>query len=97
METNQYNSYCARSVLIDLNEDGMMDVFCDAPPQSTHNGWFFLNKGNLVFEKISPYKAWKKGWADYYTNEYDVPNRKFDGFFDSDLMETHWFYKRNFK
>ena len=97
METNQYNSYCARSVLIDLNEDGMMDIFCDAPPQSTHNGWFFLNKGNLVFEKISPYKAWKKGWADYYTNEYDVPNRKFDGFFDSDLMETNWFYKRNFK
>jgi hypothetical protein len=98
METNQYNAYCGRSVLIDLNSDGLMDVFCDAPPQSSHNGWFFLNKGNLKFEKISPHRAWKDGWVDYYTRESGGPNRKFEGFSDPDMMDSHWYsYKKDFQ
>ena len=72
METNGYNSYCGRSVLIDLNEDGLMDIFCDSPPQDKHNGWFFVNQGDLEFKKVSPYKAWENGWVDFYTTEFDL-------------------------
>jgi len=98
METNQYNSYCGRSVLIDLNEDGLMDIFCDNVPQDKHNGWFFVNKGGLEFEKVSPYKAWENGWADYYTGKWGGVNRKFEGFNNADKMATggSWKYKSDF-
>ena len=99
METNQYNSYCGRSVLIDLNEDGLMDIFCDSPPQDIHNGWFFLNKDNLEFEKISPYKAWEEGWVDYYTGKWGGQNTKFEGFHDANKMAPGkgvWKYKSDF-
>lgn len=98
METNQYNSYCGRSVLIDLNEDGLMDIFCDAPPQSMHNGWFFVNQGNLEFKKVSPYKAWEDGYVDYYTGEWGGVNKKFEGFNDADMMAPggFWKYKSDF-
>ena len=99
METNEYNSYCGRSVLIDLNDDGKMDVFCDSPPQDIHNGWFFLNKGNLSFEKISPYKAWEEGWVDYYTDVRGGQNKEFEGFKDASMMapgEGWWKYKSDF-
>ena len=98
METNQYNSYCGRSVLIDLNEDGLMDIFCDSPPQDKHNGWFFVNQGDLEFKKVSPYKAWENGWVDFYTTEFDRPNREFEGFSDPDMMDSHWYsYKKDFQ
>ena len=98
METNQYNSYCSRSVLIDLNEDGLMDIFCDGVTQDKHNGWFFVNQGNLEFKKVSPYKAWEEGWADYYTGEFGGVNKKFEGFSDEDMMGAggFWKYKSDF-
>tara|TARA_B100000900_G_scaffold295178_1_gene253837 strand:+ start:29 stop:1627 length:1599 start_codon:yes stop_codon:yes gene_type:complete len=99
METNEYNSYCGRSVLIDLNEDGLMDIFCDSPPQDIHNGWFFLNEGNLEFKKISPYKAWEEGWVDYYTGKWGGQNTKFEGFLDANRMapgKGMWKYKSDF-
>ena len=100
METNQWNSFCARSTLIDVNEDGLMDIMCDAFPQDKHGGWFFVNKGDLEFEKVSPYKAWENGWVDYYTGEYGGQNKKFEGFSDPDMFAPGkgWYvYKSDFK
>jgi len=100
MESNQWNSFCTRSTLIDVNEDGLMDILCDASPQDKHGGWFFVNKGELKFEKVSPYKAWENGWVDYYTGIYGGQNKKFEGFSDPDMMApgAGWYvYKSDFK
>ena len=100
METNQWNSFCARSTLIDVNEDGLMDIMCDAFPQDKHSGWFFVNQRNLEFEKVSPYKAWENGWVDYYTGEYGGRNKKFEGFADANRMapgKGMWKYKSDFE
>ncbi len=96
-ESNSYNSYCGNTMFIDVNDDGMMDMYCDSPTQDKHSGWMFLNKGNLKFEKISPYKAWENGWTDYYEGPNGGPNKKFGGYHDPDFFETHWAYKSNFK
>ena len=96
METNQWNSYCGRSVLIDLNEDGLMDVICDNVPQDRHNGWFFLNEGGLYFRKISPFEAWKNGWVQYYTSVNGAPEQEFSGYSDPDFFQTHWVYKADY-
>ena len=98
METNEWNSFCTRNVLIDVNSDGLMDIMCQGSPQDKHSGWFFVNKGDLNFNKISPYKSWENGWVDFYTAEYGGPNRKFEGFSDPDMMDSHWyFYKKDFE
>ena len=98
METNEYNSFCTRNVLIDLNNDGLMDIMCQGSPQDLHSGWFFVNKGNLEFNKVSPYKAWENGWVDFYTSENNGPNKKFEGFSDPDMMDSHWYsYKKDFQ
>jgi len=75
-----------------------MDVMCPGSPQDVHSGWFFVNKGNLEFNKVSPYKAWENGWVDFYTSENSGPNRKFEGFSDPDMMDSHWYsYKKDFQ
>ena len=68
-----------------------MDMYCDSPTQDRHSGWIFLNKGELIFEKISPYKAWKKGWTNYYIDISGGPEEKFIGYSDKDFFETHWY------
>ena len=73
-----------------------MDMYCDSPTQDKHSGWIFLNKGELIFEKISPYKAWKKGWTKYYIDISGGPEEEFIGYSDKDFFETHWYYKSNF-
>ena len=96
METNAYNSFCTRNVLIDVNNDGFMDIMCQGSPQDVHGGWFFVNNGKLEFNKVSPYKAWENGWVDFYTTEFDGPNREFEGFSDPDMMDSHWYsYKKD--
>ena len=98
METNAYNSFCTRNVLIDVNNDGFMDIMCQGSPQDVHGGWFFVNNGKLEFNKVSPYKAWENGWVDFYTTEFDGPNREFEGFSDPDMMDSHWYsYKKDFQ
>ena len=95
-ESNPYNSYCGHTILIDINDDNLMDMYCDSPTQDKHSGWIFLNKGELIFEKISPYKAWKKGWTNYYIDISGGPEEEFIGYSDKDFFETHWYYKSNF-
>ena len=95
-ESNPYNSYCGHTILIDINDDSLMDMYCDSPTQDKHSGWIFLNKGELLFEKISPYKAWKNGWTNYYIDISGGPNKDFSGYSDKDFFETHWYYKSNF-
>ena len=63
---NPYNSYCQSSILIDVNLDEKMDIYCDAVVHDAHNGYFFINKGNLKFEKIGPDEMKKTGWVNYY-------------------------------
>ena len=31
-EVNSYNSYCGNTMFIDVNDDGMMDMYCDSLP-----------------------------------------------------------------
>ena len=98
METNAYNSFCTRNVLIDVNNDGLMDIMCQGSPQDVHSGWFFVNQGNLEFKKVSPYQAWENEWVDFYKSEYGGQNRKFTGFPDADMMEPGGYckYKSDF-
>jgi hypothetical protein len=98
METNAYNSFCTRNVLIDVNNDGLMDIMCQGSPQDVHSGWFFVNQGNLEFKKVSPYQAWENEWVDFYKSEYGGQNRKFTGFPDADMMAPggYWKYKSDF-
>jgi len=63
---NPYNSYCGSSILIDVNLDDRMDIYCDGVSHDKHNGYFFINKGNLKFKKLSPDEMKKTGWVNYY-------------------------------
>ena len=63
---NPYNSYCGSSILIDVNLDDKMDIYCDGVSHDKHNGYFFINKGNLKFKKLSPDEMKKTGWVNYY-------------------------------
>ena len=58
LRQHSYNSYCGNTMFIDVNDDGMMDMYCDSPTQDKHSGWIFLNKGNLNFEKIQGLGEW---------------------------------------
>ena len=96
METNQWNSYCGRSVFIDLNEDGLRDVICDNVPQDRHNGWFFLNEGGLYLKKILPFKASINGWVQNYTSANGALEQRFSVYSDSDFFQTNWVYKADY-
>ena len=63
---NPYNSYCANSILIDVNLDDKMDIYCSSVVHDKHNGYFFINKGKLKFDKMSPDEMKKTGWVNYY-------------------------------
>jgi hypothetical protein len=63
---NPYNSYCANSILIDVNLDDKMDIYCSSVVHDKHNGYFFINKGKLKFYKMSPDEMKKTGWVNYY-------------------------------
>ena len=96
-ESNRWNSYCGSTKLIDVNNDGMMDMYCDTPTQDKHGGWIFLNMGGLQFKKISPFNAWSKDWTIYYTGPTGYSFQNFEGYSDPDLFETHWEYKPFFE
>mgnify|MGYP005693614327 FL=1 len=63
---NYYNSYCHSSILIDVNLDEKMDIYCDAVVHDAHNGYFFINEGDLKFKKMGPDEMKKTGWVNYY-------------------------------
>ncbi len=43
-----------------------MDIYCDAVVHDAHNGYFFINKGDLKFAKMGPDEMKKTGWVNYY-------------------------------
>ena len=96
-ESNRWNSYCGSTKLIDVNNDSMMDMYCDTPTQDKHGGWIFLNMGGLQFKKISPLEAWSRDWTIYYTGPTGYSLQNFEGYSDPDLFQTHWEYKPFFE
>ena len=49
-----WNTYCAKSQLIDVNSDGLMDVMCDNAVQHHRMvNHFLINKGNMQFDFVS--------------------------------------------
>ena len=54
-EVTQWNTYCNKSVLIDVNSDGLMDTLCSNVVQDTKMGnHFLINKGNMQFDFVKP-------------------------------------------
>ena len=43
-----------------------MDIYCEAVVHDTHNGYFFINEGDLKFKKMGPDEMKKTGWVNYY-------------------------------
>ena len=59
-ETTQWNTFCNKSVLIDVNSDGLMDAMCSNAVQDIKMGnYFLINKGNMNFDVVSPDKVTK--------------------------------------
>ena len=50
-----WNTYCSKSQLIDVNNDGLMDVFCNiGVPHHRMLNHFLINKGNMQFDFVKP-------------------------------------------
>jgi hypothetical protein len=50
-----WNTYCSKSQLIDVNNDGLMDVFCNNAVQHYRmTNHFLINKGNMQFDFVKP-------------------------------------------
>ena len=55
-----WNTYCSKSQLIDVNSDGLMDVFCNNAVQHYRmTNHFLINKGNMQFDFVTPEEASK--------------------------------------
>ncbi len=66
--SHPYNSYCNRTALIDVNNDNLMDAICVNGNLNKHTNWFFINKGDLIFEMVDPSFVEEKGWVFFYDN-----------------------------
>ena len=64
--SHPYNSYCNRTALIDVNNDNLMDAICVNGNLNKHTNWFFINKGDLIFEIVDPSFVENKGWVFFY-------------------------------
>ena len=50
-----WNSYCHKSLLIDINDDGLMDALCSADVQRPKSpNLVLLNKGDMKFDILKP-------------------------------------------
>jgi peptidoglycan hydrolase-like protein with peptidoglycan-binding domain len=55
-----WNTYCSKSQLIDVNNDGLMDVLCNNAVQHYRmTNHFLINKGNMQFDFVTPEEASK--------------------------------------
>ena len=53
--SHPWNSYCHKSHLIDVNDDGLMDAMCSADVQRPISpNMFLINKGNMQFDIMFP-------------------------------------------
>ena len=63
-ETTQWNTYCNKSILIDVNSDGLMDALCSNVAQDFKSAnLFLLNKGNMQFDVLNPDQV--NRWVDW--------------------------------
>ena len=54
-ESNPWNTYCSKSILIDVNNDGLMDLLCDNAVQHHRmTNHFLINTGNMQFDFATP-------------------------------------------
>ena len=54
-ESNPWNTYCSKSILIDVNNDGLMDLLCDNAVQHHRmTNHLLINKGNMQFDFATP-------------------------------------------
>ena len=74
--SHPYNSYCNRTALIDVNNDNLMDAICINGNLNKHTNWFFINKGNLIFEMVDPSFVEDEGWVFFYEN---LKGKKIEG------------------
>ena len=74
--SHPYNSYCNRTALIDVNNDNLMDAICVNGNLNKHTNWFFINKGDLIFEMVDPSFVEDKGWVFFYDN---LKGKKIEG------------------
>lgn len=57
-----WNSYCHKSLLIDINDDGLMDALCSADVQRPKSpNLVLLNKGDMKFDILKPDEV--TGWV----------------------------------
>ena len=62
--SHPWNTYCNKSILIDVNSDGLMDAMCSAMAQDTRSANIFLiNKGNMQFDIMQPDQV--NQWVDW--------------------------------
>ena len=63
-ETTEWNTYCNKSILIDVNSDGLMDALCSNVAQDFKSAnLFLLNKGNMQFNVLNPDQV--NNWVDW--------------------------------
>ena len=63
-ETTQWNTYCNKSILIDVNSDGLMDALCSNVAHDFKSAnLFLLNKGNMQFDVLKPDQV--NRWVDW--------------------------------
>ena len=63
-ETTQWNTYCNKSILIDINSDSLMDALCSNVAHDFKSAnLFLLNKGNMQFDVLNPNQVDK--WVDW--------------------------------
>ena len=63
-ETTQWNTYCNKSILIDVNSDGLMDALCSNVSHDFKSAnLFLLNKGNMQFDVLKPDQV--NRWVDW--------------------------------
>ena len=59
-----WNTYCSKSILIDANSDGLMDLLCDNAVQHFRmTNHFLINKGDMQFDFVKPDKM--KQWITW--------------------------------
>jgi hypothetical protein len=62
--SHPWNTYCNKSILIDVYCDGLMDAMCSAMALDTRSANIFLvNKGNMQFDILQPDQV--NQWVDW--------------------------------
>tara|TARA_Y100000768_G_scaffold14486_1_gene10118 strand:- start:306 stop:701 length:396 start_codon:yes stop_codon:yes gene_type:complete len=59
-----WNTYCSETLLIDVNNDGLMDLLCDNAVQHHRmTNTFLINQGNMQFDFVTSDQV--NQWVDW--------------------------------